>query len=195
MKYFLVILSIISLVACNQTNTQPGENFDLTGYESEKLSGSSMTYVYKQGPDGNMVEEGYLENGLKHGQWITYDPQKGVLTAIESYLNGKLNGYSFVVSNKGFIEEQKGFKNDVLNGSFNKYRYGKFQFQAQYKDGQLDGIKREYYDNGKIQQETEFKDGVQHGAYKYYNEEGQLVLEYTYKDGVKVSGGMVEPQN
>jgi antitoxin component YwqK of YwqJK toxin-antitoxin module len=191
MKRIAMLLMIVSMIACQQNTADTGD-FDLTGYESQKISGTSVTKVVKKDAEGKMLEEGFLRNGMKDGQWITYDAAKGSVQNIDSYVDGKLNGYSFMFSSRGYIEEQSGFINNELEGKHFTYRYGRPKSEASYKNGKMDGIQREYYDNGKLQQETEFKNGIQDGVYKYYSDDGILRMSYVYKNGEKVEGGIVE---
>ena len=191
MKRITLLLLLIGILACQQ-NGPDAIDFDMTGYESEKIAGTSVTKLIKKDAEGKTLEEGFMRDGKREGQWITYDATKGSVKSIDSYVNGNLNGYSFIMSSRGYIEEQSGFINNQLEGKHFKYRYGRPKSESNYKDGKMDGIQREYYDNGKIQQETEFKNGVQEGIYKYYSDDGVLRMSYTYKNGEKVDGGIVE---
>jgi len=193
MRQLIILIFAASFFACQSGNDQtvPG-SFDLTGFETEKLKGTDVIYAVRKDVNGQKLEEGYLMNGLKEGQWITYDEARGTMKSIQSYMGGQLTGYSFNVSIRGDLEEQIGYQNNQLNGSHFKLRAGKPYFEASYKDGVLHGMQREYYDRGQLRQETEFKDGEQHGIYKYYAEDGTVLLSYTYKNGKKVEGGIVE---
>lgn len=192
MKQIILFLALIGLIACNDQSSTDTGGFDLTGYETSKVPGTSTTHVLKKDDNGKVIEEGFIKNGQKNGQWVTYDQTKGAVKTIESYIDGKLSGYSFIVSSRGYIDEQAGYSNNMLHGRNYKYRYGRPKSQLHYKDGKLDGMQKEFYDNGKLQQETEFEAGVQNGVYRYYSDDGILRMEYTYKDGEKVSGGIIE---
>jgi len=191
MKNLLFFLAFAGIMACSPAGEKAAET-DLTGFETSNVKGTSVTYAVKKGADGKIIQEGYIRNGKKDGQWISYDASKGTVSVIESYIDGNLNGYTFKVSSRGYLDEQMGFANNELNGLYAQYKYGRLKSEANYKDGKLDGISREYYDNGKLQQETEFKGGVQNGIYNYYSDDGFLRMSYTYKDGKKVEGGIVD---
>jgi antitoxin component YwqK of YwqJK toxin-antitoxin module len=195
MKQLLVLAVILTFAACNSSNvkTAAGE-MDLTGFETSKLSGTDLLYVFKKDENGNMLEEGFVKNGQKNGQWIMYDPIKGHMNSISAYTDGILNGYSFKISDRGYLDEQIAYKNNVLDGKYFKFRYGKPKFESYYIEGKLNGLQKEFYDNGKIQQETGFKDGVQDGVYNYYSDDGIMRMSYIYKNGEKVSGGIIEEQ-
>ena len=193
MKKSLVFFLLIAFFACEQAPEQ-ATGLDLTGFESEKIPGTSVTRVFKLGEDGKMLEEGFIKDGVKNGQWITYDPSKGAVNKIESFVDGQLTGYSFIISSRGYIDQQAGFLNNTLHGRNYNYRYGRPKSELFYSNGQLDGIQKEYYDNGKLQQETEFKDGIQDGVYNYYSDDGILRMSYMYENGEKVSGGIIEEE-
>jgi antitoxin component YwqK of YwqJK toxin-antitoxin module len=191
MKKVILFFAIISMVACQQESTSVGE-FDVTGYETSKVEGTSVTHLVKKDAEGKILEEGFIRNGKKDGQWITYNAAKGSVETVDSYIDGKLNGYSFIISSRGYIDQQAGYINNELNGRNFKYRYGRPKSEMFYKNGKLDGLQKEYYDNGKIQQETEFKNGAQDGVYNYYSDDGILRMSYQYKNGEKVEGGIIE---
>ena len=196
MKNFLLLLAFVGLFACNQSGSSVSESIDLSGFETSKLKGSDVVHAVKKDMEGKLAMEGFLRNGKKEGQWITYDPVKGTVAILESYVNGKLNGYSFKVSSRGYLDEQIGYLNNELNGKYAQFKYGRLESESYYKNGKLDGLQKQYYDNGKLQQETEFKDGLQDGVYNYYSDDGLLRMSYTYKNGEKIAGGIVEvPDN
>ena len=193
MKHFLVLIVILGMYACESGNGDVASaSVDLVGFESAKVKGTSLTHVFKKNAEGIMLEEGYLKNGQKDGQWIIYDPAKGFVTSIQSYVDGKLNGYSFKVSTKGYLEEQIGYQNGNVEGKYLQFRYGRPQLESNYSKGELDGIYKKYYDNGKLMEEIEYSNGVQNGIYKYYSDDGTLQLAYEYKNGEKVGGGIVD---
>ena len=112
MKKFIFFLILGSLIACQQNETVSG-SFDLTGFETSQVSGTNINRAVKKDASGKILEEGFIKNGEKHGQWITYDPNKGSVKTIDSYVNGKLNGYSFVISSRGYIDEQSGYADNT----------------------------------------------------------------------------------
>jgi len=58
---------------------------------------------------------------------------------------------------------------------------------AQFKDGELDGLETEWYENGQKMREGTFKDSKLHGLLTEWHENGQKAAEATFRDGEKVS--------
>ena len=55
------------------------------------------------------------------------------------------------------------------------------------KDGELDGLVTEWYENGQKKSEVTFKDGKINGLVTYWYENGEKKSEGTYTDGRKIS--------
>ena len=91
---------------------------------------------------------------------------------------------------------ESNYVNNKLEGRWARYRYGKTTEEANYKNGQLDGLYKIYNvdaaGKSSIQKEAEYKDGKQHGYFKAYDPAGNLIVSYQYENGQKVSGGAVE---
>ena len=80
-----------------------------------------------------------------------------------------------------------------MDGPWGKFRFGRPELTSNYKDGELDGILREYdFRNGNLKKEATYKAGKLDGLVRDYDEEGRVMVEYMYRDGEKVSGGVVE---
>lgn len=186
----MITLGFFALAGCGEKATTSAPGPQVSGYDTEAIEGSSIVRASKSSGD-IVVEEGYLLDGTKTGLWVTYDAD-GKVTSMKNYVNGKLDGVSVVMSQREQIDEKAHYRQDVLHGLSGKYRFGRPEEELPYKNGQLDGIVRKYYQNGKIREEIGFKDGKQHGSYKYYNEDGSISLDYTYENGEKISGGIVE---
>lgn len=199
MRRFVIFLLIASWMACN--NTPQGEQTNtgtdsLGAYQIEDLPGSDLKRASRKGPEGFVVEEGFLKKGEKTGTWVSYDNGPEFPSKVMTYVDGVVQGIYLELSDRGQIELKANYKNNRLDGPWGQYKFGRPTITAQYRDGVLDGIYREYYlRDGKIQKEIHYLNGKQHGPYRVFNEEGQVTLEYEYRDGEKVSGGIVETGN
>ena len=56
-----------------------------------------------------------------------------------------------------------------------------------YKDGKLEGLVTEWYENGQKSGESTYKDGKQHGLETLWHTNGQKKLEVTYLNGTETS--------
>ena len=197
MKNLIFILGLLFVFSCNSNSTGGGENektFSADQYDLEDIAGTSIKKAIRFDKDGNTVEEGFVRDGKKEGQWIEFNPKDGKIVSISSYINGKLNGKYIEFDSRGYLVKTADFINDNLNGKYIKYKYNKIIEESSYKNGKLNGIRTKYYDNnGKKQEEVEYKDDVIDGVVRYYDDKGELQIEYVYRNGKKVSGGMVNP--
>ena len=66
------------------------------------------------------------------------------------------------------------------------YDNGALKWEANYKDGKLEGLSKGYYANGYLESEGNFKDYKLEGLLKLYYENGYLIAQYYYKDGKKI---------
>ena len=55
-----------------------------------------------------------------------------------------------------------------------------------YKSGELDGLKEDYYENGKLWTRQEFKDNIPEGIYEIYYEDGTPQLKAKIKEGIVI---------
>jgi antitoxin component YwqK of YwqJK toxin-antitoxin module len=60
---------------------------------------------------------------------------------------------------------------------------GNLALIANYKDGELEGVRRSFYASGKVEYEVGFSGGKPQGEIVKYNEEGQKSEEGNYVDG------------
>lgn len=196
MRIILLLALAIAFWSCNPTNTvaPSGPVMDTTGYDLTDTPGG-LQYVTKKDENGNLLENGYLENGVKQGTWSTYTSAGPFPKTTTSYVNGNYHGLYLSFNDRGQVELIASYRDNKLHGHWGKYRFGRPEESANYKDGELDGVYTKYFPrDGKIQTTIEYKDGVQDGYYRFFNEEGQITLEYLYKNGEKVSGGIVTPE-
>ncbi|MEM9992062.1 MAG: hypothetical protein AAF738_09880 [Bacteroidota bacterium] len=194
--FWCLLMVLLVVVACqNQQNTSgASKSVNLEGFTVEKLKGApNVNYVYKRDAENRLLEEGFMQNGQKTGVWTTYDPEKGTVLSLTSYLAGQLNGRSLTLDNNNRLEAQQGYKNGQLHGYAAKYKFSRTLEEFNYENGQLEGTYKKYFDSAnQVQQEANYKAGKLDGAVKYYNKDGEMTLEYQYKNGEKISGGILK---
>ncbi len=188
-------LFIAGLLGCSGTQQNPtsNANFATEGYEVVDMEGANLQKAIKKDANGNIVEEGYLLNGAQNGAWITYYPEKNLPKSITYYVNGVVTGLYLEFNDRGQIEVRASYNQNKLDGPWGQYRFGRPTTLAHYKDGERDGVYKEFnMRDGKIRKEIHYKNGQYHGGYKFFNDKGEVTVEYEYKDGEKVSGGIVQ---
>lgn len=188
MRVLLLIVAIFILGACSNPQAISSANpMDLEGYEILEIPGSTTKTVRKMSADGSIIEDGQVLNGVKTGVWVTYQPGKPYPQKIITYTNGNANGPYFEFNNRGQLELKAYYKNNKLDGYWAQYSFGRPTHEATYKDGELNGVYREFKAvSGKVQKEISYKNGKMDGKYLFYDEEGNISLDYTYKNGEKV---------
>ncbi len=198
--YLLTVLfASLFLFACgggnaSQTSTAvPATSPDLAGFTVQDF-GNGIQKANKKDDSGTVVEEGELINNLKNGTWVTYHPKDSRIKSITNYINGKKNGVYLELNDRGSVDLQCYYNEDILDGKWVKYKFGsRSEKEIDYKMGQIDGFYREYHNNGKMQKEISYKNGKQDGKFRQFNDQEQVVMEYEYKNGEKISGGIVTP--
>jgi len=193
-RILISVLGTLVFLSCNKGGAGGAtEQFDSSGYVIESIPGTQYQRAAKKGEEGALQEEGLFRNGLKEGTWVVYHPDGVFPAKVITYAEGMYNGPYMEFNERGQLTLRASYKNNILDGPWGKYRFGRAEAEAAYKNGKLDGRSREYDDqSGKLIKEVNYKDGKQHGMLRFFNEAGEVTLEYEYKDGEKVGGGIVE---
>ena len=195
-KIIFLSLSILILLSCgnNSSSSNSGPvSADLAGYTLIDFPGTSVQKARKVDGAGIVLEEGEVLNGTKSGTWVTYHPKENRIKTITSFINGKKNGVHMEMNNRGQVELQCFYVEDILDGKWAKYKFGsRKEKEVNYKMGKFDGIYKEFHTNGKLQKEIHYTNGIQNGPFRQYNDQAQMIMEYEYKNGEKISGGVVQ---
>ncbi|MEL6867391.1 MAG: hypothetical protein AAFP19_23400 [Bacteroidota bacterium] len=199
MKYLLLPLCCILMLACNQQNdsataTANNAAIGFTDFEISSYPNSPIQKATKKAESGVEVEEGTVLNGQKNGAWITYHAKDGRVKTVTNYIDGKKDGLHVELNDRGQVILQCHYKNDIFHGTWAAYRFGtRKEKEVQYNMGQIDGFYREYHSsNGKLMKDIQYQNGKMHGYFKQYDDNENLLMEYVYENGEKVSGGMVK---
>ncbi len=188
----LMIATVLVLWGC--TGSSGGVALTADGFEVQNVSGSSTQRVVKRDENGNILEVGYLRDGVQEGMWKTYYPEKNLPKTITHFVNGNVHGIYLEFNDRGQIELRASYQDNKLDGPWGKFRFGRPTHLAHYKNGQYDGVYQEFnIRDGKIMKEIHYKGGQYHGSFKYFNEVGEVTLEYEYANGEKVGGGEIDP--
>jgi antitoxin component YwqK of YwqJK toxin-antitoxin module len=150
-----------------------GYKIDLEeNYKNGKKNGRYKKYAnghqrgyrgYSSTADGELMDEGYYKDDLKHGEWKRYRYTNGrsVLWEVTNYKNGMKDGPYVRISNlQGSLTRAEGsYKNDEQHGIWKTYETGGFddqlRIEKEYNEGKplwmiLDGTYIQYDENGKI---------------------------------------------
>ena len=95
---------------------------------------------------------------LKHGPWKYYD-KGGVLVESRTYYKDKLHGQVKLFYSNEKPKQEGYFKMDVQDSIYRLWNEsGKLTTEGYYKNGELNGIWKSYYDDGRAQKTEEFID-------------------------------------
>ncbi len=196
MRNLFYLIAIVLLYSCdNAAAGGAGEGVDTSNYEITDVPGAEVKRAVRRDPAGNVLEEGFLRNGVKTGAWVVYEEGGSFPSKIISYIDGKYNGAYFEFNDRGQVDLKATYLDNKLDGPWGKYRFSRPEEEAYYRNGQLDGTYKKFFvRTGKLQSTIDYKNGVQDGLYRVYNEDGQITLEYEYRNGEKVGGGIVNPE-
>lgn len=172
-------------------------------FKAGKLDGDWISYT----PDGLVSVKGAYKNGLKVGEWLLYYSN--------GRLKEKQHYKIFTQKNLSEGITKMGFKEDISNfhGSYEAYSHLDFQIKelgkykngqkhgtwtnyypggvvptivAQYREGQLDGVFRQYDRYGHLVYEINYKNGLKHGEFIAFNENGKIVSRKLFRYGEEI---------
>ncbi|MCF8217506.1 MAG: hypothetical protein K9I29_09595 [Bacteroidales bacterium] len=129
----------------------------------EKQSKNS-TFLKLHYDESDIVKaSGKLKRGTPDGNWRFYYPN-GNIEAVVHYDKGTIDGKAYFYYNSN---EQN------------------LRCEAQFSDGELDGLYKEFYKNGKSKATLQFKNNQRHGDADFYYPGGELKIEAKFKRGSK----------
>ncbi|MBK7096060.1 MAG: hypothetical protein IPH57_13800 [Saprospiraceae bacterium] len=192
MKYLFMTFIMLAFISCKKNDAHDSGTQALSNYEYENIEGTDTKKAFRKGPDGNILESGFVRNGKKEGQWIEFFPNTKKRKSITSYVNGKLNGHYFEFNEQDYMVSQAEFKNDVLDGVLIKFKFNSPIEISNLKNGKLNGTKSTFSIYRKIEQEIDYKDDVIHGKMKQYDKEGKLIAEYIFENGKKIGENKIK---
>lgn len=115
--------------------------------------------------DSDTVEEGYYQNGLKNGEWITKGLSDGEPLIEENFIDDNLDG--------------------LYKAYFDNHHIA---LLAEYYYGQKVGEYKEWYENGTQKIDAYYEEDRLNGPYREYDEQGELILyghyEYGRRNGI-----------
>lgn len=101
-----------------------------------------------------------------------------------STVDGLADGDYMVYTDQEILRAQHQMKQGKMNGlSKQYYDDGKLQVERFTENGKANGSSKEYYQNGNLSLEATFKDNKPEGLAKRYYETGELQIEQNHKDG------------
>ncbi|OPZ30550.1 MAG: MORN repeat variant [Lentisphaerae bacterium ADurb.BinA184] len=128
------------------------------------------------------------EDGKIHGVKKTYHPS-GALASETTYVQGSPTGLSRSFAPDGQLLRALPFKDGRRNGPMTDYWPGRgetVQRVIEYRDGEVDGMSREYYADGKVKWEKPFRRNTLHGIERHFAPDGTVERTRFWLDGKEV---------
>ncbi|MEM9919336.1 MAG: hypothetical protein AAF990_14635 [Bacteroidota bacterium] len=199
MKIAVSFCFLFLLLACGNSNSSGGSSnttvVDLGGFTVEALPGTAVQRATKKDNAGVLLEEGKVLDGKRFGTWVTFHTSNNRIKTITSYVEGLKSGRYMEMNDRGQVELEANYTNDVLDGPWIKYKYGSRKSkEVLYKMGVIDEYYREYHNNGKLMKDIQYTNGKMNGYFKQFDDKEKLLMQYEYRDGEKVSGGIAAPE-
>lgn len=134
--------------------------------------------------NGKIMAEGQYKDTLKFGAWKFYDDRQ-ILSSIEEFEKGKLNGASIVFHLNSDTAAIKQYRDGLKNGLSIEYFEGhKLKSRINYVDDTPEGKVIFMYPNGKKSKEGAYANAVKEGVWFYYGTDGNLDAQELWKNGV-----------
>lgn len=188
MRWLVIGASVfLVLSACKKQNEATTDNSETGIPEGATVTSfkdnPSLASVEEKNSSGTLLLEGHLFNNKRSGNWIDYYPD-GKVHLVVSYVDGKKEGPYLEFDESGQITAKCDYHNDLRNGMYRAYNYGRVTEESTYVDGHLEGPMKKYYpDTGTIMEESTYKNGTMDGTAKWYDQDGKVTIQYEYKDG------------
>ena len=120
-----------------------------------------------------------------------YVDDKGIVYVIgeKAPFTGIVENYKVPPISEGdsILEGKIPFKNGKVEGiQKDYYENGKIKREISHKNGVVDGLAKVYYPTGKLMLEENYKNDQLDGIVKRYDESGKIISEEFYKNGNKI---------
>lgn len=169
-----------------------------------QLEGSWVSYT----PDGVVSLKGTYKSGLKVGEWLSYysngrlKEKQHYKIFPEPHISEELNVMGYKENISDFhgsyeayshidfqLKEIGKYKKGQKHGTWTNYYPGGVvpTIVAQYKNGQLNGVFKQYDRYGHLVYVINYKNGLKHGEFLAYNENGKLVSRKLFVNGEEVN--------
>jgi uncharacterized protein len=181
MKKLKCFLSAVMILMAVQLSAQTTEGKSDT---INRMNDKNMKTGYWVERSGEFTNIGYYVDNMKTGNWMTL-LSNDLMFKLEYFTNNVKNGISLQFDRRAKLTTMENYKNGELHGLC--VYYGPYndapQKEANYANGKLDGLFRNFYETGKIQEESFYRNNQKSGPSRWYNKDGRLIAMYNYVNG------------
>lgn len=112
-----------NLHPARQKNTVASSD-ELKHMQLENIPGSDIQFAHQADSAGTAIQEGYVLNGKKTGEWISYTPD-GDIQIINHYVDNQLEGTQLQMGFRNQVDLKSTYRSGQLNGPWVRYKFGK----------------------------------------------------------------------
>ena len=191
--------------------TTSDEKFTIYSIDSKELNGDYKIYGYnddyelvtfkngiKHGEmaifsyEDDIKCNGHYNNGFKDGEWVFYDPERGIISEVRVYKNGKADGTwkEFDRRSKSPVKEET-YDNGLLTEMREYNLSGDRKNESFYKNGLRIGNWKEYHRDNILRSSTNYELNIKEGLFEQFNSEGKIQLRGQYKNNKHVGEWLV----
>ena len=185
----IYLLLCLSLYACTGSDNKPldggPEDISSEAIHTNYEDAPEKVHITINYPDGNLHKAGDLYQGRKSGAWVEYHPN-GMVKATTGYVDGKREGAAIAIDNTGRVVSLSTYHHDRLHGISKSYTLARTKEERTYKDGELHGWVKLYYEDGHIMEESQYSKGKRNGTATWYDQKGNVSIKYKYRDGQRI---------
>jgi antitoxin component YwqK of YwqJK toxin-antitoxin module len=144
---------------------------------------NGLEVLYKELDENGHVKKDYRStDGALMGTNTDYDSEGNLLSKGEMLDRKKHGKYEYFFEN-GRQKALETYSHDTLLSETIWNDEGKLSIHNEYKNGEKNGICREYYPTGSLRVEQMYVNGVEEGMYKSYFASGNIYNEGQFKNG------------
>ena len=149
-----------------------------------------FTYYYDKVYKRNKEVGFYLE-GEVHGTVETFR-RDGSLWYTKNYIMGIQDGPTLMYDENGELVSYYNYKDDKMDGPFEKFSSDGSRVKGNYKDDKMDGPYEEFFPNGSLREKGQYKNGKKDRRWVLYDFGGEEYYEFIYILGELIVSGIIE---
>ena len=146
--------------------------------------------------NGELAAEGCYYDNQKDSLWKYYSYYSKYLIADEFYQKVKKNGLSRTYFRNGKIAEELEYKDGLMNGIWKQYfDDGILKLESFYVQDERSGSFTTYYSNGITETFGYFVNNLMEKKWQYFDEEGTLKMTVDYSKGLPLDPTLLDQKD
>ena len=153
------------------------------GINQVDASGLKQGKWKKSYENGSLRYEGFFKDNNPVGIFTYYYPSSEVYIEKEFFHNGEAAAAHFFYKS-GALKASGLYVNELKDSTWNYFNTDSILIGSeQYKDGNLHGMAKTFYDSGELYEAKRWENGVKHGEWKQFYIDGTLKMKCLLTNG------------